>query len=89
VTADEALAAHYGEANKPEKAEDFLRYGLANGPVAATKINEMAEGKHPWVTVRRAKAKLGIVSKHSGFGPGSEHLWALPNSECLSAPNDG
>jgi putative DNA primase/helicase len=41
TTAEEVLAPSYGKASKLDKAEDFLRYTLANGPVEVTKINEL------------------------------------------------
>jgi hypothetical protein len=78
VTADEALATNYGKATKLEKAEDFLRYTLANGPVEVIKINELAESKHSWRTIRRAKERLGVTSEREGFGPDGEVKWALP-----------
>jgi putative DNA primase/helicase len=80
TTAEEVLAPSYGKASKLDKAEDFLRYALANGPVLMTKIHDLAEGKHSWKTITRAKKALGIISRREGFGRDSEVKWALPGA---------
>jgi len=82
VTAEEALAKRSGKLSKIEKAQEFLRTILANGPMAASKIYERAEGKHTRATIKRAKAKLGIKPKRvGGVADDGEWQWVLPDVE--------
>jgi hypothetical protein len=83
ITANEALAAEAGgAAAKPsEEAEAFLRELLADGPAPAKQVKADAnDAGLSWATVRRAKARMGLVVSREGFGPGSAINWSLPHT---------
>ena len=92
VTADQALKAtdeQRAGTSAGSEAEDFVRDILAGGPVAVRDIHAAArEAGLSWATVRRAKDKLGVVSKHVAQGRGDggrldghgEWLWSLPST---------
>lgn len=81
ITAEEALGQS-GE-RKPtaaERAGDFLARLLSDGPVLASRIQELAEeAGYSWRTITRTKAELGIVSEKDGFDAGWQ--WRLPEAE--------
>ena len=87
-TADEVLAgmveATSGGSSLAE-AESFLRDLLADGPLAAKKIEAEAENAGlSWRTVRRAQQALGIRAERraeagDGLGPAGRWYWTLPN----------
>jgi putative DNA primase/helicase len=92
ITANEALAAEAGNTSaKPrEEAEAFLKELLADGPVAARQVKADAnDAGLSWATIRRAKARIGLVVSREGFGPGSVIRWALPDTigaqNCIEA----
>ena len=63
-----------------EEAGAFLRAILANGPLSATEVLKAATAEGiAGTTLKRAKAKLGVVSSRVGFGPGGECKWSLPD----------
>ena len=86
MTANQAMAADTagGEHRKAaEEAEEFLRDILAEGPIAARQIKEEADGACiSWRTIKRAKAKLGIISQKADMASG--WVWTLPEGgqEC-------
>lgn len=82
LSAEEALEQKPKEATAPAQAaaETFLLQMLAAGPRAAKEVQEMADtAGFSWATVRRVKARLGVVSLKE---PGTKHggyVWRLPN----------
>jgi len=75
ITADEAMGND--ETGAVRAVADWLRDLLHEGPVAASEIQERAEGEgHAWRTVQRAKERLGVQAEKSGFKGGWE--WKLP-----------
>jgi putative DNA primase/helicase len=85
-TARDALAdaEQAADERRPiERAKDFLRDLLANGPVGQKQVKSAAEGNgHSWATVRRAKDALGVVAHKIGFG--DEWVWSLPKMLTLA-----
>jgi putative DNA primase/helicase len=68
-----------------EKAKDFLRDLLADGPIGQKEVKSAAEGNgHSWATVRRAKDVLRIQALKTGFG--DAWAWSLP--KVLTDPKD-
>jgi putative DNA primase/helicase len=63
-----------------KEAESFLSKLLADGPLSVKKIEKEAKdaGLH-WITIRRAKDTLGILSGKDGFDDGWS--WWLPHGE--------
>jgi hypothetical protein len=54
---------------------------MADGPTLAKQVKADAnDAGLSWATVRRAKARMGIVVSREGFGPGSVIRWALPGT---------
>ena len=61
-----------------ERARDFLRTLLEEGRVRSTVVSEQATATGiSESTIKRAKSKLGIVSKRKGDG----WYWELPESQ--------
>lgn len=82
ISADEAFSDDYSKPRtKQDDAALFLAATLADGPVAVTKLKEMASGRGlAWRTIERAKAKLGVGSRQTGgrFGGAAQfHEWYL------------
>jgi len=62
------------------EAIDFLRVLLANGSVSKKEIDKKAEeAGFNSITVRKAKAFLGLEAVHEGYGKGSDWKWRLPS----------
>jgi putative DNA primase/helicase len=62
-----------------EKAKDFLRSLLADGPVGPKTIKSAADANgYSWASVRRAKGALRIEAHKTGFG--DEWAWSLPKA---------
>jgi hypothetical protein len=82
VDASALLAATLGDAEERSalhEAMDFLRDYLSLGPRPVGDVFKEARPEHREVTLKRAKARLGVQSKREGFGPGSRVLWYLPD----------
>jgi hypothetical protein len=61
-----------------ERASEFLRKRLAEGPVDGRTVKaEATEHGYTFVVLRRARIGLAIRRKRVGFGPGSHVLWML------------
>ena len=78
ISADEVLTPEgHEERTERREAEDWLRDILADGPLAAKTIQQQAKDAGlAWITVRRAKDRLGIKPVKTRFDGGWE--WALP-----------
>jgi hypothetical protein len=87
VTANEALTVDQSRHDKPterDTATDWLRELLASGPLPATEVKgEANSAGFAWATLRRAKERLGIRPRKSGFDAG--WIWELPKG---IAPED-
>jgi len=75
----------FGDAPEQERAEtlldkavDFLRARLADGPVLSADLKEEVDHARDfsWDTIKRTKARLGIVTKHDGNT--GRWTWGLP-----------
>lgn len=61
-------------------ARDFLRALLADGSMAANRVEAEATGSGlSMASLRRAKKALGVIVRREGFGRGGEWLWSLPD----------
>jgi putative DNA primase/helicase len=87
MSADEAIATGSEDRNLLDEALDFLREELRNGEVGADEMKKRAEdaGIAPR-TFKRARAKLGVVSRREGFGAGSKSLLSLPDHHTEPKP---
>jgi putative DNA primase/helicase len=96
-TADEILAAREArlmearratkEPTARDEAVEFLKDKLAYGPVEAEKMFEAADDDGiARITLKRAKKKLGVVSKQVDFG--GPHYWSLPTGDHLPPTGD-
>jgi hypothetical protein len=93
VTVDEALRprpetpARYEERELSD-CEQWLQETLAGGPVLAAELRRgCAEAGFALTTLRRARLRIGAVTRREGFGPGSRYFWqsrALPNQGSIS-----
>lgn len=62
------------------EAADFLRQCLAAGTTPSKTVQaEAKEAGIPWITVRRAADKLGVVKRKGGMNAG--WYWSLPSAE--------
>ena len=79
ITANEALAAGRAakrEPSKLEKATQFLREQLQNGPKAVKDIEKAAENENlSWRTVETAKELLHVSTRKTALGGG--WVWEL------------
>jgi hypothetical protein len=84
----EGRADRQAEQNALADAEQFLKFELRSG---ARSVKELREETNKaglsWRTVERAKGKLGVQARHTGFGQEVEWQWHLPYT--LSTPNFG
>lgn len=85
LTAAQILAADSGDSTSVmDEAIAFLRDELASGPIPASQV--FSDGKGAGlseITIKRAKAKLGIVTRRQGeIGKrgGGRFTWELPDS---------
>ena len=64
-----------------DEAAAFLRELLADGPLPARKVFEEAKkagiGE---ITLRRAKAREGVVAHKVGFQGAAQWLWSIPST---------
>jgi len=79
ISADEAL-----DQRKPEEpgaivaASAWLKDVLADGPVAAAELKELARrAGHSWRTLNPAKAAVHVQSRRTGFGGSGGWIWYL------------
>jgi hypothetical protein len=82
MTADEALAPRdvSGQPGKLDTATEWLREVLADGPVAVAKVRAEADAAgFAWITVRRARDELGVMTEKMGFDVG--WAWRLPGGD--------
>jgi hypothetical protein len=80
VTANEVLAAG-GNADRSslEEAMDFLREELRAGEAEVTVIDTQArKAGIASRTLKRARAKLGVVSRREGFGAEGKFFLSMP-----------
>jgi len=85
ITATQAMEAEVAgkaAANPRAAAKTFLAELLADGPVAKTEIDEAAKAN--CISVRRAKAELGVVAKKTGMQGG--WTWQLPEQPTPRRP---
>jgi putative DNA primase/helicase len=62
------------------EAVKFLKVLLAMGPIPKKEVDEKArEAGFKDITLRRAKAFLGVDAVHDGYGKGSVWKWHLPS----------
>lgn len=67
----------------------FLKILLSEGPLCKKEIDEKArEAGFKDISLRRAKAFLGIEALHDGFGKGSVWKWHLPEQSDQKSPED-
>lgn len=77
------------EQSSLDEAAAVLADILAAGPVAANEARRQARAAGVADrTTDRAKARLGVVARRSGFGPGGSWLWALPPHTPPAPPID-
>jgi putative DNA primase/helicase len=79
MTADEALAPRdvSVQPGKLDTAAEWLREVLADGPVAVAKVRAEADAAgFAWMTVRRARDELEVITGKMGFDVG--WAWRLP-----------
>lgn len=80
ISAEEALAPQV-VAPRDEAAE-FLANLLERGPLSQKDIERRtAESGHAWRTIRRAKDRLGIISRRDGYGHDGGWSWELPRED--------
>jgi hypothetical protein len=91
ITANEALTVDQPRHDKPSErdtATDWLHELLADGPLPTTEIKSQAsEAGFAWATLRRAKERLGIRPRKSGFDGG--WVWALPTGPASEDAHEG
>lgn len=98
------LLSHPDEEQRAERsdAEDFLRAYLSEGPRRGAEVIEAAKGQGlAERTVQRAKARVGVLVRRTGFGSESATWWSLgeqarkpllpvlPTSEAGTMDDDG
>jgi putative DNA primase/helicase len=80
TTADQALgfASESEDPSAMDEAVDFLREELSNGEVETTIVDDQARRAGiSKMTLKRARAKLGVVSRRQGFGAGGKFFLSL------------
>jgi hypothetical protein len=85
ISADDALRASEdgGDRSAATAAEEFLRDKLSAGPVSAKDAEDHAQALMIMPrTLRRARKKLGVVSRRESEGRGGrgQWVWSLPSS---------
>jgi hypothetical protein len=70
------------------EAKYFLRDVLADGAVEAREVKRMAgEICIAEITLKRAKASLGILTRRDGFGKNGGFAWEFPIANCKDDGN--
>lgn len=80
-TADALIASGRDseESGELHEAMQLLSEWLKSGPQSKSDIIRSAnDAKISTRTIERAKLKMGVVHKRTGFGPGSRMIWQLP-----------
>jgi len=86
ITVEEALRLRPEmAAREPEPdmidCEEWLRATLAGGPILAADLRRAGEeAGFAWITLRRARSRIGAVIRREGFGPGSKYYWQERNA---------
>lgn len=85
LTADDLLASEHADSDERSalaEVTEWLRETLSYGPHPVKGLQAQARnaGFH-WRTVERAKARLGLKARRSGFGPGGTWEWAYDDQE--------
>ena len=63
-----------------DEASSFLLDLLDGGPVRSAEVQKQARTAGiPWITVRRAKVKIGARSRKESFG--GQWIWELPKTQ--------
>jgi hypothetical protein len=92
ITVDEALrhelgARWRGQERELSECEKWLREALAGAPVLAADLRRAGrEAGLSWTTLRRARSRIGAVTRRDGFGPGSTCYWQ-PRNASKRAPS--
>jgi putative DNA primase/helicase len=81
LSADSVLAPEdAGQRSERLEAQEWLTDRLSDGPVPAGQVQKDAKDAGlAWMTVRRAKNDLGVLSTKGGFADG--WYWQLPNQD--------
>jgi hypothetical protein len=81
MTVDEALR-QWRDRPAPEdevqssECEEWLRGALAGGRILARDLRRAGQDAgFSWTTLRRARSRIGAVTRRDGFGPGSKCYW--------------
>lgn len=83
LTADELCGAQTAQVSRRprERAAEFLKDALANGPRPVTELEKLAaERGLSWKTVERAKQGCGVVTEQVRKGSVSGWYWLLPSA---------
>jgi putative DNA primase/helicase len=85
ITAEQALAAEAdagAEQAERSACEKWLRETLAAGPVPSRDVEKAGKDAGFNLTeLKRAKTRIGAVSKREGFGANSKCHWSLPKGD--------
>jgi putative DNA primase/helicase len=86
ITVDEALRPESGlrspgQERELSECEEWLREALAGAPVLAADLRRAGrDAGFSWTTLRRARSRIGAVTRRDGFGPGSKCYWQPRNA---------
>jgi putative DNA primase/helicase len=84
------LLAETNEASEQapfNEAADFLRHCLATGSTPSnTVMSEAKEAGIPWIAVRRAATRVGVLKRKGGMNDG--WYWSLPIAEDAQKPTE-
>lgn len=70
------------ERSQTDEAADILRQELAFGPQRADDVKKHAHAQGiSDKPLRNARERLGVLTRRSGFGPGSHVEWSLPSMD--------
>jgi putative DNA primase/helicase len=84
MTADQAINQSRVDTDRMTDAKEFLLEYLAQGPMSVEQVKEAAKAQDISDKVlRRAREKLGVVTKRSGFSKGA--TWELPKTDNVVA----
>jgi hypothetical protein len=84
-SADDLVSDRSDDSSALSDAEDFLVAQLAGGPRPTNDVKQAARlARISWRTVERAKSRVRVVSRKSGFGGG----WELALEQCQDEDED-